>query len=665
MPISETKKYGIEEINLNKLGQVVAFIGKNGSGKTRALNIINEYLLILKPARIYDGSLNKLPKNIEQSLAKFKSQLQNDINLKILEDYKEAFKKNPTSKTLENLIIDIEAKTIHKTSPTPSSNALNKIRTQISPISQEMTAFEKMVPDAVGKMVTRINHFEINFLQTAIEKDVKTEIEITFEDLIERVTENQVYNEFQTIHKTALNYLNKLPHRLAFDKDDCYGDMERFSKRPSFKRFESLKKYIKVFLGKDLTWDSNKKEVSHLSDGYSTITKGNWKIDERLFNYTELSDGEKTLFAYSLLFFLLDQNPNIKIKECIIFIDEPELHLHPESETAIIDGIREVIKDNGQLWIATHSLSILANLNYDEILLVKKGKVYHPSRNIPGETFIELMGIENKIEKFQHFVSNIFNWAFLNFMEQCFKDPDVIEFSEPNDPEIEVLKASISNKNNNTVLLDFGAGKGRIFNEIFSDENIIMQYEALEPNKELANELRTKGIKKIYSGYESLPSAKFDFVLLCNVLHEIEIDKWINIVNKIIDSIKETGFLIIIEDLLMPKGEMIEKAGFIVLDPKSIQKLFQMKNNPLLILPKDSKYNERIMCAVIPKTNLIHINKGSLTNALKVLKENTLRKIIDVRSSNDNKENDLSNGRKYAFYSQLYINTILAEIALN
>ncbi|MBK9457691.1 MAG: hypothetical protein IPO24_19975 [Bacteroidetes bacterium] len=39
-----------------------------------------------------------------------------------------------------------------------------------------------------------------------------------------------------------------------------------------------------------------------------------WKIDGREFNYTELSDGKKTLFAYVLLF-LMSQNKNIKVKK--------------------------------------------------------------------------------------------------------------------------------------------------------------------------------------------------------------------------------------------------------------------------------------------------------------------------------------------------------------
>jgi predicted ATP-dependent endonuclease of OLD family len=208
-------------------------------------------------------------------------------------------------------------------------------------------------------------------LQLAI-TDSNTNNPYTFEMIIENVSDQEEYNEFSSIYNTSLTYLSKLPHQLVDDLDDCYGNLEKFHNRVSYKRFSSLKKLIKDFLNKDLEWEKETVNRTLSTDSVTRKSKGIWKLNNRIFNYSEFSDGEKTLFAYSLLFFLMDQNPKIRIKECIIVIDEPELHLHPESEFAVIKGIRNVINEYGQLWIATHSINILSDLAYDEIFMVKE-----------------------------------------------------------------------------------------------------------------------------------------------------------------------------------------------------------------------------------------------------------------------------------------------------
>ena len=152
---------------------------------------------------------------------------------------------------------------------------------------------------------------------------------------------------------------------------DCEGNEKKFSMRISNKRYMSLKSFVKDFLGKELTWERKTAKKNITNKGVENTQIGVWKLDGRDFNYKELSEGEKALLTYALLFFLLDQNPGLSIKESIIVIDEPELHLHPDAELDLIRGIRNVIGEKGQLWIATHSINILSDLNYDEIFMVK------------------------------------------------------------------------------------------------------------------------------------------------------------------------------------------------------------------------------------------------------------------------------------------------------
>jgi hypothetical protein len=56
------------------------------------------------------------------------------------------------------------------------------------------------------------------------------------------------------------------------------------------------------------------------------------------------------------------------------------------------------------------------------------------------------MGLDEHIYKLMYFVSNITNWAILNFMTQCFNDPNVIKSARQNDPEVELFKKTITLK---------------------------------------------------------------------------------------------------------------------------------------------------------------------------------------------------------------------------
>ncbi|MBK8875471.1 MAG: hypothetical protein IPN13_16765, partial [Bacteroidetes bacterium] len=112
---------------------------------------------------------------------------------------------------------------------------------------------DKIIPTLKPNHLRRISNKEIQELQLAIE-DAKDNL-ISFETLFEKVRGNTNYDEFKSIHRGALKFLSKLPHQLAFDKYDCIANDKVFEDRISYKRFQSLKKFIKDFLSKELTWE--------------------------------------------------------------------------------------------------------------------------------------------------------------------------------------------------------------------------------------------------------------------------------------------------------------------------------------------------------------------------------------------------------------------------
>ena len=660
-----TQAKGIEEIDIQHLSDVVALVGKNGSGKTRILDLIETNLfnaINITPQNIVDGTISCLPK----TLSTIKPQISDYQNVVNLQEKLNEIQKQPRTQQ-----ISIEQQQIQQ-----------QLSTRSQSIQQATNQIQQLIPQLQQKYLKRIRANEIQELQQAIsgtnqpQQNVvrqpatpnivrinapQNNQEITFETLIENIAENINYNELNSLHKSSLKFFIKLPHQLATDKFECLMNDKEFEKRVSYKRYKSLQKFVKDLLKKDLTWDSQISNKNITETGTNFTANGIWKLDDRLFNYTEFSDGEKVLFTYALLFFLLDQNPNLNIRESIILIDEPELHLHPDSEIDLIEGVRNVIKDKGQLIIATHSINILSMLNYDEIFMVKEGVITPPSQVTPGKSLSELMGIEDRVNKLSDFLSDISTWTYVNFITQCFSDPEIIATANQKDPQIEAFKKAIKEKSNKSsnMLLDFGAGKGRLYQQLKSDNELInkLNYCALEPNKDWHTDLKNLGATNIFSTYTKLPENNFDFILLCNVLHEIPLEDWEKNLNAIINSLKSDGYLIIIEAKYLTKGEKIGKIGYLLLDKEEIKELFGLSNLPTTITNE-----EKIIGIAIVKSELQFVSSARIRNALVTLEENTLKKIEKLREREDYNSQELCGvGRKMAFLSQQHIN---AKIAL-
>jgi len=648
--ITTTK--GIGEIYMQRLSNVVALVGKNGSGKSRILDLIEENVFnTINIQRIVDNSVSHLPQALEtlqKQLLPFKEHL---ILLEKMQDANNKAKQDPYNEVLKRAARSFQNQS--QINPLFRSD-----QAQVASFTQEVN---QIIPTLKPNHLRRIRHNEIQELQQAI-GDTK-DSQLSFETLIENVAGNTNYDELKSIHKSSLKFLSMLPHQLAFDKYDCIANDKIFEDRISYRRFQSLKKFIKDFLSKDLTWEQKTANGSLTESGNNVTFMGLWKINGRLFNYDEFSDGEKTLFAYALLFFLLDQNPSLNIKESVILIDEPELHLHPDSEIDLIEGIKNAIGEKGQLVIATHSINILSILNYEEIFMVKDGIITHPSQLTPGKSLSELMGIEERVNKLSDFLSSISTWTFVNFLAQCFSNPEVIESASAGDPQIEAFKKAVrenASKDTN-MFLDFGAGKGRLFDQIKSDYNFIgnISYSALEPEREFHDKLKDLGAANIYTSYNELPQNTFDFILLCNVLHEIPIDEWEQNLNKVISALKPFGHLIVIEAKVLTKGEKIGKIGYLLLDLEELQQLFKLSSLPSSVKVEGGKNS--ITCAVINKSQLSPITRDDILNTLIALEKNTFKKIESMRGTEYDVKELYGLGRKSAFLSQQHINAKFAQ----
>ena len=88
-----------------------------------------------------------------------------------------------------------------------------------------------------------------------------------------------------------------------------------------------------------------------LQDGSFFFTKGT-STD---FHYKNLSAGEKS--AFDLMLDLVVQMHSFT--DTVFCIDEPEAHMHTALQSKLLQEMYNLIPDNGQLWIATHSMGML------------------------------------------------------------------------------------------------------------------------------------------------------------------------------------------------------------------------------------------------------------------------------------------------------------------
>lgn len=662
-------EFGLKEIKLEKLGSVIALVGKNGSGKTRCLNLINKH---------FDKITNYLD-YLNDNIAFYPSELKAPIDQ--LLPYKEYIIKSEDIKKLEfefpfeirddfihlkieklkEELTNIEINSVKK--KYPHINNFNLSSNQIK-LKSTINLGRKVINDNKG-ILENLNEQNKNNYLKYIDSKLISNLQSQFK--LEKESDNyELYldskfkgelNEFEVINKTALIFFKQLPHFLVKDWRENLGNEKLFSETTSFQKFKKFKEIFEQLMNKTIKWEEKKSIVEIHSDKVVSTSIGMWIInDDREFKYEELSEGEKLLFAYVFALFLLSQNSSVKLSESIIVIDEPELHLHPDAEIMIIEKLKEIVKDKGQLIIATHSINILSHLNNNEIFVVKDNQIISPFCKTQETALTELLGIEDKIERLNAFFRSTFDSNYIQFINECFEDPNVIMFATQNDSQIITLDSIIKKVGPScSSLLEFGAGKGRVINQLkLLNENLKIDFNALELEEKNHIILKEHGINTIYQKHDQLPKDKFDLIFLCNVLHEINIDEWIPTLNKIIASLNANGNLIIMETKYLINGEKIKPIGFLLLDLDEIKNLFGVEEKSEIFINKE--YSDKNTCLMINKKDISLVTNDRIMSTIDLLNKNTLTKISNFASYNTI-EFSAKNGRYLAFLYQQYFNS--------
>lgn len=632
---SVSPEYGINDnglapIIMNKLGNIILLSGKNGSGKSRILTKIST-IIKQKPQKQEIEKFDLNIKKAESSIASYQNTIDNHYKPSILNSTDE-FKK-------ESLIQQEE-------------QALK----QIENLEKELLRLKlRKEWNLIDTQELQDNYQVVYFVPKGL--DLTDCNKLTPEDLEINANNVNTLGVLQ-LPKGSLAKIKKVVDK-KFNVTHQDSQVDPDIKQKAINEYENLDNLIYSFLGIRLGRDV---------DGNTT-----------LFGFpigsSNLSAGQKILLQLCVAI----HAQGASLDNMILFLDEPENHMHPSVTIEFLDTLIEKIP-NGQVWIATHSIPLISHFGTENIWYVDNGKVSYAGKE--QEKVLEsLLGDEQEIEKLNDLINLPAVSAINNFAYECLSNPNVVMTTaeDPQSKQISfILKEQL--EAGKIKLLDYGAGKGRFISNFYDRLNdsekdkvkINFEYIAFDKYDSdkydcLKNIERVYGNtdKKYYNNMTDLLSdhdkESFDIVVLCNVLHEIDPKEWLELFRtggEITPLLKDdTGFLLHVEDMLLPVGEKAYKNGFVVLDTPHIKELFNLRSeNFKYAASSDPKFRNRLKAHLIPKNNLAVITEDTRKKALEAIQKTAKEEIKNIRDAAP----DYKNGKKHAFWVQQFANSSLA-----
>jgi len=465
-----------------------------------------------------------------------------------------------------------------------------------------------------------------------------------------------IYNDnedFKNLNDSVLSYIY-----LECENYYYYATHQNYENEPESAKyresFEKLNELIFSFLGTKITYENKRFKLFNLN-----LADAN----------SDLSGGEKVLLQLCVLI----HAHGASLKNLILILDEPENHLHPAAQIEFIKKVKEVLKD-GQIWIATHSIHILSYLNTSDIWYMHDNSISYAGKQ-PEVVLNGLLGNKEQVERLHEFLGLSSIYAVTQFAYECLFDPKTI-LTGPEDKQTTQITEIITNlkKSNAIKLLDYGAGKGRLISSIIANytENSNLQnwlnyvaFDESDKDKQICEDAIVRAYGNSDNRYYNeknkmagnINPKSFDVVVMCNVLHEISPKKWKSIFEKdsLIDELlSENGYLLIVEDTIIPNGEFPNPDGFFVFGRTEIGKLFGILPEASDFITNYYKNNERLCANLIPKKYLSNISNDSINNALDALRDKCIEKIEKLKG-----KPDFASGKLLGFWSIQLANIVL------
>jgi predicted ATPase len=361
---------------------------------------------------------------------------------------------------------------------------------------------------------------------------------------------------------------------------------------------------------------------------------------DRLLVVNELSTGERILLAWAISLHRQRQ----PLSSAILLFDEPESHLHHEACIRALTKLRdEVLGPEGQIWLATHSVPLLAWGGLDSVHFVKDGAIEFAGNKVTAVVESLLGGKEGR-DRLKTFLSDADEIAFMEFAVQCVLPAGVADPKTGDKQQaqfIEVLHQRLSTQQKIRIL-DFSAGKGRfgsaLRERLSTHEDTVLQqrieyhaynspqFTPTEVKEACKSRIATLGQPGSVDDYywDSLSQLQarhgqtIDVVILCNVLHEIRPEEWLTVFRDIEALLAPDGVLVVMEDLFPPVGELPNERGYLLFDEFGLGLLFGDSSGVKVL----QKRENRLLAVEVPKRLVSRVTKDTRTGALRAPNKN-------------------------------------------
>lgn len=379
----------------------------------------------------------------------------------------------------------------------------------------------------------------------------------------------------------------------------------------------------------------------------------------------QISPGERMLL-YMSVFMALQKKSR---KNEVIILDEPESHLHPK---ALLEFIRFLTESftGATIWIATHSLFLLPEFEFENIVYVEGGKIQKRDSKLYQSVVAGVLGEGH--ENVSRFFMSYAQWQYYGFIKNCFEHPKVHKEVNSKDPQVSELVRIIWNRPNSRIL-DFGGGSGRVglsLAEALLPHWDNITYDLYDPCPSYKG-----NAFRVYSKLEDC-EGHYDCVVMMNVLHEIVPEEWPNTFRQIYDLLSPDGILIFVEVKALRDGEYPNEIGYMLLGDMEMDILF-CDNNHLSEEERAACYAGSSFVFCYERDVLKNATEETVHAAIKHLEERTLQEIVQLRNAEKERKEREARGeklspaelskkgaeaRRYAFLTQQYINAKLYNV---
>ncbi|MDQ2769233.1 MAG: AAA family ATPase, partial [Bacteroidota bacterium] len=548
IPATEAAQIGLREVKLSKMGNVVVIAGKNGSGKTRFLDLLQRHLKRILDIRLsksenddliqgLQGSINEWVKRLQSlrdQIIKGNDEIQNIRWTGECSNLEEDIRRNER----DIIELSIQKELLQNTVVIGKANLLKYV-----PINISLTDSNTLTPNQLQEYAGYASQPSMERLPLATLAKIQA---------------------VQTKWFYATHQAVEAPNQ---------------EKQQAIAEYERLKETIKQFLGAELGID--------LNGGRATLFG-------KPLGQVNFSQGQRVLLQFCIALY----SQGTALSELVLLLDEPENHLHPAALNYVLDRLRSVVT-NGQIWIATHSINVLAHFQEETLLYMEDGAISYAG-NDTLRVLEGLLGDEEERERMARFLSLPFVMSGMRFASESLLGAAVV-MTGAADPQMRQIREALAAERaagtgaGKLKVLDFGAGKGRLIASLHEQaaaepesEPLAdwLDYVAYDPFATNAAECRDNiaraygnADRRYYNDLKPLREQQsdgtFDQVILTNVFHEIPPGQWLDILKqKIQKLLKPTGRLIIVEDQRLPHGEQAHEYGFLLFDTLEFVKLF-------------------------------------------------------------------------------------------